>query len=84
MIALLNQAIDKLQETFPVNRVVVLLTPAFVAASGWLSSWAAANLPGIPPVDSDWLTGVFVAGALSAAAAAYKWIDGWQKHDEGQ
>lgn len=78
---MLNTIIDKLQATFPVNRIVVLLTPVFVAISGWLSTWAAQNLPGIPPLDSDWLTGIFVAGALSAATAAYKWIDGWQKHE---
>ena len=77
-----NRIIDRLQEAFPPNRIAVLLTPVFAAASGWAATWAADNLPGLPPLDADWLSGVFIAGAISAAAAAYKWIDGWQKFEE--
>jgi hypothetical protein len=81
-LALLNRGIDKLQKTFPVNRVVVLLTPiVFVPASAWVTAYVAKHFPGLPAFSSGEVTGLMVAGALSALAAAYKWIDGWQKHE---
>lgn len=77
-----NKAIDKAQATWPPNRIVVLLTPTvFVPVSAWLSGWAAANLPGIPPLSSGWIAGVMGIGALAALKLADKFIDGWQKHE---
>jgi hypothetical protein len=83
MLKLLNRGIDYLQEKFPPNRVVVLLTPlVFVPVSAVVSAWVAKHFPGVnlSPVV---IGGAAAAGALSALATAYKWIDGWQKH-EGQ
>jgi hypothetical protein len=77
------KAIDKLQATFPVNRVVALLTPTvFMPASAWLAGWAAKHLPGLPVFSASEVDGLMIAGALGALAAGYKWIDGWQKHEE--
>lgn len=83
MLTLLMTAIDKIQATFPVNRIVTLLTPlAFVPASAWISGYVAEHFPGLPPLSSGSVTGIMVAGALAALTAAYKWIDGWQRHEE--
>lgn len=78
----LHRAIDYLQETFPPNRVVVLLTPlVFVPLAGTVSAWIAENFPGLQ-LSEEAVVGFAAAGALSALAAAYKWIDGWQKHEQ--
>lgn len=83
MLTLLMAAIDKIQATFPVNRVVALLTPlAFVPASAWISGYVAEHFPGLPPLSSGSVTGIMIAGALAALTAAYKWIDGWQRHEQ--
>lgn len=72
----------RLREAWPVNRVVAALTPiVFVPLAGFVSSWTADNFPGLPPMDENWLAGIFVAGAVSALAAAYKWLDGWQNYE---
>jgi len=79
--ALLNRLIDYLQEKFPPNRVVVLLTPlVFVPAAAYISALAAKQIPGVH-LDPAEITGVFVAGGLGAAVKAYKWLDGWQFHE---
>lgn len=79
---LLDRVIDSLQEKFPPNRVVVLLTPlVFVPAAGFVSAWVAKNTPGVN-LSSEWILGVFVAGGLTALSAANRWLDGWQKHEE--
>jgi ribosomal protein S17E len=77
--ALLNRGIDKLQETFPPNRVVVLLTPiVFAPAAGYVTALVAKQIPGVH-LDSGEVTGLFIAGAIAAVVKAYKWLDGWQK-----
>lgn len=77
----INEQIDKLQEMWPPNRLVALLTPFLVGVAGWIAAWLAENMPGLPPLDEGWIAASFVAGALSALTMAYKWIDGWQKHE---
>lgn len=64
-----------------INRVVVLLTPIFAGLAGWLVQLIADNFPGHPELDSRELTALFVLGAAAALAAAWKWLDGWQKHE---
>ena len=64
------------------NRLVVLLTPVFAGVSGWLVQWVGDHFPGAPSLDQGELTALFVAGAAAAVSAAYKWLDGWQKHEE--
>jgi hypothetical protein len=67
-----------------INRVVALLTPVFAALAGWIAQVAAQYLPGHPSLNAGELTAVFVAGAAAALAAAYKWLQGWQKFEEAQ
>lgn len=72
----------RLREAWPVNRVVASLTPiVFVPVAGFVAAWTADNFPGLPPMDENWLAGIFIAGAISALTAAYKWLDGWQKYE---
>jgi hypothetical protein len=66
---------------FTPNRVVTLLTPVFAGLAGSLASWMAQHLPGGPKIDKAELTAIFIAGATSATAAAYKWLHGWQAHE---
>lgn len=82
MLDLLNKVIDKLQETFPPNRIVALLTPLAAAGAGAGTAWVAKHFPGLPAFDSAELTAFAGAGALAVITAAYKWLDGWQKAEE--
>lgn len=75
--------ISSIRERFPVNRVVVILTPFLVTAAGAVSVWLTENVSFISKyVDRGDVEGVFIAGAAAALAAAYKWLDGWQKHEQ--
>jgi hypothetical protein len=68
---------------FPINRVVVLLTPIFASISGLIAAQVGEWLPGTS-LDESEITALFVTGATAAVAAAYKWIDGWQKHEQSE
>jgi hypothetical protein len=75
--------ISSIRERFPVNRVVAILTPFLVTAAGAVSVWLTQNVEFISKyVDQKDVEGVFIAAAAAALAAAYKWLDGWQKHEE--
>jgi hypothetical protein len=65
------------------NRVVVLATPLFAAAAGWLATWLADNVPGVS-IDQGALEEIFIAGALVALAPAAQWLHGWQKWESRQ
>lgn len=82
MLALLAEAAAYLQKQFPVNRVVVLLTPlVFVPVAGFVTAWVAQHFPGLPQFDAGQVTGFFVAGATAALTAAYRWLKGWEAHE---
>lgn len=76
-----NRVIDRLQQAFPPNRVVVILTPlVFAPAAGWIAAFVAKNVPGVTLSDTQVLA-AFSVGALIAFGKAYKWLDGWQQHE---
>jgi hypothetical protein len=78
---LLNRLLDRLQATFPPNRIVVLLTPIiFVPAAGWAAAWLAKHVPGLN-VSPGEIAAFVGAAALAALTLAYKWLDGWQHHE---
>lgn len=80
-----SAAIDKLQATFPPNRIVVILTPLlFVPAAGFVTAYVAQKFPGLPTFSTGEVVGIFAGGGLIAARAANKWLDGWQKHEAAQ
>lgn len=83
MLQLLATGWQRLRAAFPVNRVVTILTPlVFVPVSGYVATWVPQHLPGIGfQPSSGMVLGLFLSGATAALTAAYKWLDGWQKHE---
>lgn len=76
---------DALRAAFPPNRVVAFLAPFYATLAGLISAWLADHLPFIAEqVDHDELTAIFAGGAAAAIAAAYKWLEGWQQHENRQ
>jgi hypothetical protein len=82
--ALLNRGIDKLQTTFPPNRVVLLLAAPIGVAAGAVNAWVAVKFPGLPRFSDGQVTAFAITGFVSIVTLAYKYVDGWQKaeHDE--
>lgn len=78
----LDKVLDYLQGVFPPNRVVALLTAPVAAGVAVGTAWVAQHFPGLPAFDSAQLTAFALAGAAAVVTAAYKWIDGWQRHEE--
>jgi hypothetical protein len=64
------------------NRVVVVLTPVFAAAAGWLLT-EVTKLTGLHLNNAE-LTAAFVTGALAATSAAVTWLIGWMKHEANE
>lgn len=77
---LAGNAWRSIRKTWPVNRVVTVLTPiVFVPASGAVTAWVAVHFPGLPTFDPTVVAGYGALGAAAALAAGYKWMDGWIK-----
>lgn len=68
---------------FPLNRVVVLLSPFFAGVSAWIVTRVAEFMPGVN-LDETELTALFIAAFLAAAEMARQWLKGWQKHEENE
>jgi hypothetical protein len=67
-------------ETSLLGRFVVLLTPVFVVAAGWVAGVVARAVPGAH-LNQGELVVFMVAAATAALAAAWKWLQGWQQHE---
>lgn len=89
---MLNNLIDSFQAKFPPNRLValamaILLPVVITPAAGYVAAWATVNLPGVPGLGTAELIAVGGAAAagtlLAGVSAGYKWLDGWQKDEEG-
>ncbi len=83
MLTLLEAVYGKVRAAWPVNRVVTLLTPlVFAPAAGYVATWVPQHVPGIAFQPSRaQLVGLFALGATRALVIAYKWLDGWQYHE---
>jgi hypothetical protein len=81
MLKLIAKLAAYAQAKLPVNRIVVLLTPAFVALSGYAAAWTGEHFPGLPQFTSAQITGFMVAGAAAGLTAAYRWLKGWEAHE---
>lgn len=81
MFSMISGLIDKLQAKFPPNRVVALLTPFVTAGVAAGAAWLSQHFPGLPQPDQATELGFAIAGASAVIAAAYKWLDGWQKDE---
>lgn len=62
-------------------RFVALLTPFFSVGAGWLAGVVARHFPGVT-LDTGAITAFMSAAALSVLGAAWKWLEGWQRHEE--
>lgn len=75
---LINGIIDKLQATFPPNRIMLGLAGPITAASIWLSAWVTAHVPGVElPVGV--IAGAMGLVGLIVITLLYKWFDQWQR-----
>jgi hypothetical protein len=61
-------------------RFVALLTPIFAIAAGWLAG-VVAQYTGAK-LDKAQVTAFMVAVATSALASGWKWMQGWQQHEQ--
>src|SRR5579875_2828483 len=68
-------------ETSLIGRFVAILTPVFAVAAGWLAGVVAKAVPGAH-LDQAELVSFMVAASASAIAAAWKWLQGWQQHEQ--
>ena len=82
-LALLNRGIDKLQETFPPNRLALLVAAPLAIAAGALNAYVAVHFPGLPQFSNAQVAGAFGVAFISIVALAYKFIDGVQ-YDEAR
>lgn len=74
-----NTIIDKIQEQFPVNRVVLLITPLVILPLAiFVTAWVAQHFPGIS-LDQNTVQTAVGGVALTVLTGLYKWIDGHQK-----
>lgn len=60
---------------------VAILTPFFAIAAGWLAGVVAKAVPGVN-LDKGQITAFMVAATAAAIAAGYKWLHGWQQHEQ--
>jgi hypothetical protein len=67
-----------------IGRIVVVLTPVFAGAAGWLATWAAAHLPGSPVLDAGEITAIFVVGVLAAVSAVISWLKGRREYEQNK
>lgn len=67
---------------FPINRIVVLLTPVFSAGAAVGSAWLLKHSPGVPTPSAGELLGVEITVATSAGAAALRWLHGHQAYEQ--
>lgn len=64
-----------------IGRIVTLLQPLFVAASGLIVTYVGTQVPGAN-LDGTELAGLFAVGATAAASAVFKWLDNRGKHEQ--
>lgn len=81
----LSELVERFQTAWPINRLVAAATPILATVAGLFAVWLADRAPFVADIlTKDQLTAVFVLVAFSAFGAAYKWLDGWQKHEAGE
>ncbi len=68
-------------ETSLIGRFVAILTPVFAIAAGWLAGVVAKAVPGAHLNQAE-IVSFMVAASASVIAAAWKWLQGWQQHEQ--
>lgn len=78
-LTLLSTLWSKFKETFPPNRVVLILGPTvLLPAAAWISATLAANVPNANFTPEQILAFV-LPSLLAGLILLYKWFDGWIK-----
>ena len=60
---------------------MAVLTPFFASSAGLLAGWVASVVPGLH-LDPAQIVTFMTAVALAALTAAWKWLQGWQQHEQ--
>lgn len=83
--------IDYLRDKLPLNRAVALATatvvPFAATGAGLVSAWLADHAPLIAEqIGPAQLLGIFITVATLTAGGivtmAYRWLEGWMKHED--
>lgn len=78
-LTLLSPLWTKFKDTFPPNRVVLILGPTvLLPAAAWISATLAANVPNANFTPEQILAFV-LPSLLGGLILLYKWFDGWIK-----
>lgn len=64
-----------------IGRFVAIITPFFALAAGWLAGVVAKAIPGVK-LDKSQIVAFMVAIATSALTAGWKYLQGWQQHEQ--
>jgi len=64
-----------------IGRFVAIITPFFALAAGWLGGVVAKAVPGVT-LDKGQIVAFMVAVATSVLTSAWKWLQGWQQHEQ--
>ncbi|WP_162794709.1 hypothetical protein [Nonomuraea lactucae] len=63
------------------GRFVAVLTPVFAVAAGWMAGVVAQAVPGAH-LDHNQLVAFMIAAMTAVVTAAWKWLQGWQRHEQ--
>ena len=64
-----------------IGRFVALLGPVFAIAAGWLAGLVASKVPGVQ-LNPAQITSFMAVASTSALTATWKWLQGWQQHEQ--
>jgi hypothetical protein len=64
-----------------IGRFVAIMTPFFAVGAGWLAGVVARAVPGVT-LDKNQIVAFMVAVATSTLTASWKWLQGWQQHEQ--
>src|SRR5579871_2161596 len=64
-----------------IGRIVALITPFFALAAAWIAGVVTKIIPGVT-LDKSQIIALMVAAATSVLTAAWKWLQGWQQHEQ--
>ncbi len=64
-----------------IGRLVAVLTPLLAVAAGWLAGVVGNAIPGVT-LDKNQITAFMVAAVTAVLAAGWKWLAGWQAHEQ--
>lgn len=63
------------------GRFVAIITPFFALFAGWLAGVVAKAVPGVT-LDRGQIVAFMVAIATTVLTAGWKWLQGWQQHEQ--